>query len=426
VFVGYHDLHADSQVVALLQEGDLQDSAHEGDNVQIILTTTPFYAEGGGQVGDAGVLEWSGGKAFISTTTKTQQGLFVHHARIMRGTLAPAQAVTARVDPARVETEKHHSATHLLHAALRSVLGEHVAQAGSLVTPERLRFDFSHGEAITTAQIRHVETLVNRWIQADFAVNWQVVPIAEARRSGAMMLFGEKYGENVRMVRMDRASHPAMAGDQAVSIELCGGTHVRRTGEIGSLFVVSEEAVSAGVRRIEAVTGMAAARFASDLRDTTYALAKDLGSKPDELPNRISKLQEDLKGLHKQNSQLRDKLAAAQTSGGAASEVHEAAGVRYVTMVLEGLDNAALRNAADTTLNKQNVDMVVLASGQQLVVKVSSEAQAKGVHAGNLIREIAKRAGGGGGGRPDMAQAGIKDSSKLPDALAAIAGLLEA
>jgi alanyl-tRNA synthetase len=288
-----------------------------------------------------------------------------------------------------------------------------------------LRFDFSHGEAITSAQIRQLETLVNRWIQADFAVNWKVVPIAEARRSGAMMLFGEKYGENVRMVRMDRASHPDMSGDQAVSVELCGGTHVRRTGEIGSLFVVSEEAVSAGVRRIEAVTGMAATRFASEMRDMTYALAKDLGSKPDELVSHIAKLQDELKASQKQNSQLRDKLAAAQTSGGAASDVQEAAGVRYVTMILEGLDNAALRNAADTALNKQDVDMVVLASGQQLVVKVSQDAQAKGVHAGNLIREIAKRAGGGGGGRPDMAQAGVKDTSQLPEAFAAIGGLLE-
>lgn len=430
VFVGYHDLQADSEVVALLKDGDVHRQAGEGDSVQVILTTTPFYAEGGGQVGDTGVLEWSGGKAsggkaLVSTTTKTQQGLFVHHARIMRGSLTAQQKVTARVDPARVATEKHHSATHLLHAALRSVLGEHVAQAGSLVTPERLRFDFSHGEAITSAQIRQIETLVNRWIQADFAVNWKVVPIAEARRSGAMMLFGEKYGENVRMVRMDRASHPDMSGDQAVSVELCGGTHVRRTGEIGSLFVVSEEAVSAGVRRIEAVTGMAATRFASEMRDMTYALAKDLGSKPDELVSRIAKLQDELKASQKQNSQLRDKLAAAQTSGGAASDVQEAAGVRYVTMILEGLDNAALRNAADTTLNKQDVDMVVLASGQQLVVKVSQDAQAKGVHAGNLIREIAKRAGGGGGGRPDMAQAGVKDTSQLPEAFAAIRGLLE-
>ena len=425
VFVGYHDLQASSDVVALLQDGDVHSQAGEGEHVQVILATTPFYAEGGGQMGDTGVLEWSSGKALVSTTTKTPQGLFVHHARIMRGSLATGQTVTARVDPARVETEKHHSATHLLHGALRSVLGEHVAQAGSLVTPERLRFDFSHGEAITNEQIRQIEKLVNRWIQADFAVNWKVVPIAEARRSGAMMLFGEKYGENVRMVRMDRASHPDIAGDQAVSVELCGGTHVRRTGEIGSLFIVNEEAASAGVRRIEAVAGMAAARFASDLRDNTNTLAKRLGSTPDDVGERVAKLQDDLKALQKQNSQLRDKLAAAQTSGGAASDVQEAAGVRYVTMILEGLDSAALRNAADTTLTKQNVDMVVLASGQQLVVKVSKDAQSK-VHAGNLIREIAKRAGGGGGGRPDMAQAGVKDTDKLPAALAAIAELLEA
>ncbi|MEM6432183.1 MAG: DHHA1 domain-containing protein, partial [Deinococcota bacterium] len=208
--------------------------------------------------------------------------------------------------------------------------------------------------------------------------------------------------------------------------ELCGGTHVSRTGEIGSLIIVNEESVSAGVRRIEALTGLAASEFASDLRDSTNALAKDLGTKPEDLTNRIAKLQDDLKQLQRQNSQLRDKLAAAQTSGGAASEVQEAAGIRFITMTLDGLDSAALRNAADTTLSQQSVDVAVLASGQQLVIKVSEIARDKGVHAGNLIREVAKRAGGGGGGRPDMAQAGVKDTAKLSEAFAAVSELLTA
>ncbi|MEM6430807.1 MAG: alanine--tRNA ligase, partial [Deinococcota bacterium] len=331
VFLGYQRLEADSTIVALLAGDELFDDAKEGDSVQVILTQTPFYAEGGGQVGDSGVLEWPSGKALVSTTSKTQQGLYLHQARILRGILTSGDSVTARVDPVRLETEKHHSATHLLHAALRSVLGEHVAQAGSLVTHERLRFDFSHGQAVTNEQIREIEVLVNRWIQADFTVSWRVVPIDKAREAGAMMLFGEKYGSEVRMVTMASASTATLTATAPanVSTELCGGTHVRRTGEIGSLIIVNEESVSAGVRRIEALTGLAASQFASDLRDSINTLAKDLGTKPEDLANRVAKLQDDLKQLQRQNSQLRDKLAAAQTSGGAASEVQEAAGIRF-------------------------------------------------------------------------------------------------
>ena len=350
--------------------------------------------------------EWPGGYALITNTQKSKQGLFIHHAKIIRGSLKQGAIVKTTVDPSRTETQKHHSATHLLHEALRRVLGKHVAQAGSSVNPERLRFDFSHGQTINKEDLEKIEAMVNQWIQQDYTVDWKVLPIAEARKSGAMMLFGEKYGEMVRLVSM---------GD--ISAELCGGTHVNRTGEMGSLMITSEESVSAGVRRIEAVTGIAGLHYAQNLRQSINALAKQLTAKPDEVPARIERLQNDLKTSQREVSTLRDKLAAAQTSGGASSEVKEANGFKYIVSSLEGLDANALRNAADNLLQKSKADIVVLASGTMLVTKVSKEAQAKGAHAGNLIKEIATRAGGGGGGRPDMAQAGVKDAGKLQTAL---------
>ena len=419
-------------MVALLREDDTVNEAGEGETVQVILDQTPFYAEGGGQLGDSGVLEWPGGKAMVSGTTRSKQGLFLHQARMLRGRLEAGKEVRAAVDPCRRDTEKHHSATHLLHAALRSTLGRHVAQAGSLVAPDRLRFDFSHPQALSQDEIKEIETLVNRWIQADFEVSWRVVPIAEARERGAMMLFGEKYGANVRMVTMGSATGDGSgeadtptANLKTVSTELCGGTHVRRTGEIGSFIITSEEAVSAGVRRIEAAVGMAAVSFVRDLRENVNALSRELGAKPDELAERVGKLQGDLKAAAREAAGLRDKLAAAQTSGGGSSAVREAAGFRYSTALLDGLDAGALRTAADAMLQKSGADLVVLASGPLLVAKVGKEAQGRGAHAGDLVREVAKRAGGGGGGRPDLAQAGVKDASKVPGALSALPEILQ-
>jgi alanyl-tRNA synthetase len=420
VFTGYTDRDAETAVLALVQDGTERTDAHEGDAVQVVLQTTPFYAEGGGQIGDAGVLEWDGGKAAISNTTKTKDGIFVHHARVLRGTLAQGAAVRAGVDPSRSETEKHHTATHLLHAALRSVLGTHVAQAGSLVAPDRLRFDFSHPKALTDAEMEKLEALVNRWVQSDLGVSWREVPIAEARESGAMMLFGEKYGDRVRMVTV------AEGDEHGVSIELCGGTHVSRTGTLGVFLITAEEAVSAGVRRLEALVGEAALAYLRDLRTGVATTAKALGVKPDEVSARVERLQGDLRARERDNAQLRDKLAAAQTQGGAQTEVREAGGFRYSTVQLDGLDAGALRNAADALLERSGADIVVLASGPLLVVKVAKDAEARGAHAGKLIGEIAKRAGGGGGGRSNLAQAGIKDPSRLGAALGAVPEILAA
>lgn len=416
-FVGYERLELEAEVQLILREGAPIDAVDEGEEGEVVLSQTPFYAEGGGQVGDRGKLEWEGGSALVRTTRKSPQGIILHEVKVLRGRLGRGERLVARVDPARSETQKHHTATHLLHAALRSVLGSHVTQAGSLVAPERLRFDFTHHQALSDAELARIELLVNRWIQADFPVSWRIVPIAEAREAGAMMLFGEKYGERVRMVSVG-------GPERAVSLELCGGTHVSRTGEIGSLLIVSEEAVSSGVRRIEALAGESALRYAQSLREQSVQLARLLGAKPEELSARVEKLQLELKSALRDNQQLRDKLAAAQTAQAASTAVKEAHGVRYVAEQLEGLDAAALRNAADTLLQKTEADVVVVASGTLLVAKTSPAARERGLHAGKLIRELAQRAGGGGGGRADMAQAGVKDSGKLAESLTALPELL--
>ncbi len=424
VFAGYTDRDTSASVLALVREGAEVTEGLEGQTVQVVLDTTPFYAEGGGQIGDSGALEWPGGKAVVSGTTKTKNSVFVHRARVLRGRLSADLTVRAVVDPGRSETEKHHTATHLLHAALRSVLGTHVAQAGSLVAPDRLRFDFSHPRALTADEVTRVEALVNRWAQSDLQVSWQEVSLAEAREAGATMLFGEKYGERVRMV-----SVAAEGSVQGVSRELCGGTHVARTGTLGIFLVTAEESVSAGVRRLEAVVGEAALSNLRGLREGVTATAKLLGVKPDEVGGRVERLQSDLKTRERDNAGLRDKLAAAQmsrSSGGAPSVLEEAGGFRYSAAQLDGLDAGALRNAADTLLERSGADIVIVASGPLLVTKVSKDAEARGAHAGKLIGEIAKRAGGGGGGRPNLAQAGIKDPSRLGAALAAVPEILAA
>ncbi|MDZ7708534.1 MAG: alanine--tRNA ligase [Trueperaceae bacterium] len=422
-FLGYQADRAGSQVVAVLEGDDEIDALGEGRRATVILDRTPFYPEGGGQIGDVGKLVWDGGAATVRGTRRSPQGLILHEAEVVRGTLRAGARVDAQVDPQRVETQKHHSATHLLHAALRTVVGTHVAQAGSLVAPDRLRFDVSHGAALAADELARVETLVNRWIQADLDVGWREVPIAEARTAGAMMLFGEKYGDSVRMVTMGRETEASGApADQAVSIELCGGTHVQRTGQIGPFLITGEEAVSAGVRRITALAGQAALAHVRELRDRESRLAGLLGGLPGELEQRARKLQDDVKTARNELAALREKLAEARTGAGGGIDGREVPGVGMVVVVeIDGLDAGSLRNAADTALSRSKADVVVLGSGASLVVKVGEEAQANGVKAGDLARTLAKRAGGGGGGRPDMAQAGAKDA----DALAAVLAELQ-
>jgi alanyl-tRNA synthetase len=317
---------------------------------------------------------------------------------VIRGRLEVGARVRALVDPARLETQKHHTATHLLHAALRSVLGTHVAQAGSLVAPDRLRFDFSHRRALSGEETERIETLVNRWIQADFPVSWRTVRLEEARERGAMMLFGEKYGKEVRMVTIGREP----AAEPAVSVELCAGTHAVRTGQIGAFMMTAEEAVSAGVRRVEARVGMAALEYLRDLRETVTGLAGELGAKPPELGARVARLQADLKAAQRESAQLRDKLAAAQASAGERQELREAGGFRYLASQFAGLDSSSLRTAADNLLRQSGAEIVVVGSDGLLVVKASQEARQRGAHAGNLARLRQRgRASGHGSGRPE-------------------------
>jgi len=389
----------------------------------VVLDRTPFYAEGGGQVGDSGVLEWPGGRARVLTTKKSKQGLHLHQVEVEEGELTVGAEVRAVVDPKRRCTEKNHTATHLLHAALRAVLGGHVRQAGSLVAPDRLRFDFTHGAPLSDDEVRRVELLVNRWVQADFPVSWTFMPLAEAKKAGATALFGEKYGETVRVVRVEGSPDTSGILEAEVrSMELCGGCHVRRTGEIGYFVIVAEEAVSAGVRRIEAFTGEAAVRFARDLLDRTTALARELGTAPAQLGQRIEKLQQELKSLKRENERLAAELARAQLGGGSGPEVSRAGKFSYLAVELAGLDAAALRQAADELLERHGVDLVAVGSGGNLIVKVSKRAVREGLDAGRVIKDLAGRAGGRGGGRAQMAQGGGFDLEKafaaLPEALA--------
>jgi alanyl-tRNA synthetase len=410
-FVGYEDLEAQAQVKLLLVGEQTIEEAPAGTEVQVVLDKTPFYAEGGGQVGDAGVLEWEGGWAKVATTRKNPDGIFLHMARVEEGSLKAGTVVRALVDAHRRDTEKNHTATHLLHAALRAVLGPHVQQRGSYVGPDRLRFDFSQFEPISPKDLARVELLVNRWIQADFPVSYTYKPLEEARKEGAMALFGEKYGDVVRVVSVEGAV------DNVTSKELCGGCHVRRTGEIGALVIVAEESVAAGVRRIEALTGTGAIRYVREMLDRVGGLARELGTSPEHLRERVNKLQDELKAREKEVEKLKLELARAQLGGTAAVALKEAGGYRFLAVKLEGLEAGALRGAADELLDRHQADLVAVGSGQNLVIKVSKAAQERGLDAGVVMKQLSAAAGGRGGGKGPLAQGGGFDLDKAFGAL---------
>ncbi|WP_337844496.1 alanine--tRNA ligase [Thermus sp.] len=403
-FLGYTALEGEGEVLLLLAGGQALSEAGPGTEVEVVLDRTPFYAEGGGQIGDFGLLEWQGGRARVETTLKTEKGLHLHRARVEEGVLRVGERVRAVVDPRRRDTERHHTATHLLHAALRAVLGPHVRQAGSLVAPDRLRFDFTHPEALKGEELEGIELLVNRWIMADFPVTWRYLPLEEAKKEGAMALFGEKYGEVVRVVSVEGSP----------SKELCGGTHVRRTGEIGAFFIVKEEAVSAGVRRIEAVAGEGAVRFARGALNRLRALAERLEVGEGALEERLEKLLLELKAKEKEIQSLRVRLVRAELKEGVA--LKEKGGLRYGGAELPGLDVAALRQAADD-LVARGADVALVLSEGQAVLKLSEGARARGLEAGALFRALLERAGGRGGGKGALAQGAGLDAGKALQAL---------
>ncbi|PYE54198.1 alanine--tRNA ligase [Deinococcus yavapaiensis] len=414
-FVGYEELSVEGRVLAIVQGAEALSRLSAGSEAQVVLDTTPFYAEGGGEVGDRGWIEWSGGRGFVRDTKKTPSGLHLHDVLVEEGELTVEASVRAVVAPERQATERHHTATHLLHAALRAVLGSGVRQAGSLVAPERLRFDFTHGAALSPQEIREVERLVNAWIVADFPVRYAYMNIDEARTSGATALFGEKYGDVVRVVSVEGGV--GFEDGLVTSKELCGGAHVTRTGEIGAFVIVSDENVAAGVRRVEALCGEAATKYVRDTLENVSRVAATLNTGVAGLGERVSGLQGQIKDLGGQIAALKRQLAQAQMGGGASSSVRDLGGFKVASLRLSGVEGNELRSAADDLLDKSGADLAVIAGDKGLVVKASKTAVSRGAHAGQLIGKLAAAGGGKGGGRPDMAQAGVQDADAALGAL---------
>jgi len=409
-FLGYTQLAETGTVVALLKDGKAADSLEEGDDGAVVLDRTPFYAESGGQVGDTGYLETDQGVRFEVRDCTKEGAAHLHVGRQLHGRIAVGDALSARVDPqVRQATVLNHSATHLMHAALREVLGTHVTQKGSLVDSERLRFDFSHFEAVKPQELKAIEDLVNEQIRANSDVQIEVCDMETAKAKGAMALFGEKYGNEVRVLTM---------GD-GFSIELCGGTHARRTGDIGLFRIVSESGVAAGVRRIEAVTGAGALALFDELEQLADSTAQVLKTRRPQVPEKVEQLLAQNRKLEKELTSLKAKLATAG-SGNLLDEVKEVAGIKLLAIKLEGADGKSLRESADQLKNKLGSGVVLLAAVEgekvSLVAGVTKDLTGK-LKAGDLMREAAAKVGGKGGGRPDMAQGGGTDPSGVPEAL---------
>ena len=417
-FLGYEELEADAAVLAILKNGELVSGAKAGDKVEIVLNKTPFYAETGGQVGDTGEITCDprnkGGEpgcaVEVKDTIKASR-FSLHVADVKSGTISVGDQVHAKVDAERrMAIARNHSATHLLHAALHKILGEHALQKGSVVDPDRLRFDFSHFQAVTPEEIRAIENEVNAMILADLPASTTETSVDEARKMGAMALFGEKYGDVVRVVKM---------GDR--STELCGGTHLSHTSQVGMFKLISESSVGAGVRRVEAVTGKAAVEYVHGLEDQLRQTAEALGTAPAELVSAAERTVQAARDAQKEIDKLKSKSAAA-AGGDLAESAEEINGVKLVASSVKTVDVPTLQKLADTIADKLGSGVVILAGvadGKVLFIgKVTSDLVPKGFHAGNMLREVAKVAGGGGGGKPEFAQAGGKDASKVEEALA--------
>ncbi len=416
-FVGYDNLTYGSRVTVLTTETELVEALTDGQTGTVIVEQTPFYATMGGQEGDIGVISTPEGEFRVESTIKLLGGKVGHIGRVTRGMFKTGDAVNLSVDrDRRSNTCKNHSATHLLQKALREVLGNHVEQAGSYQDGERTRFDFSHPAAMTPEELQRVERLVNEKIAENLAVQTDIMTIEEAKKSGAMALFGEKYGETVRVVSM---------GD--FSRELCGGTHVKSTGMIGSFKILSESGVAAGVRRIEAVTGSNVTAYYEKLEEQLNAAARALKTSPANLVERCEHLLAEMKALQSENESLKSR-AAKDALGDVMDQVQEIGGVKLLASSVSGVDMNGLRELGDQLKEKLGEGVVVLISDNDgkvnMIAMATDGAMAKGAHAGNLIKGIAALVGGGGGGRPNMAQAGGKNPAGIDAALAAAAGVL--
>ena len=416
-FVGYDNLSYTSRITVLTTETELTEALSDGEKGTVFVEQTPFYATMGGQEGDTGVIRTAEGEFVVEDTIKLLGGKFGHIGHVVKGMLKTGDTVTLEVNKdGRSATCKNHSATHLLQKALKTVLGSHVEQKGSLVTPNRLRFDFAHFAAMTPEELAKTEELVNREIQASLPVVTQIMNVEEAKKSGAMALFGEKYEDEVRVVSM---------GD--FSKELCGGTHVANTGVITVFKIVSESGIAAGVRRIEALTGEGVFAYYKEMEEKLARAAALLKTSPNELADKIAHLQAEVKALHSENESLKSKLAS-DALGDVMDQVQEVKGIKLLAVSVNDVDMNGLRDLGDQLKEKLGEGVVVLASAKDgkvsLLAMVTETAQKAGAHAGNLIRGAAAIVGGGGGGRPNMAQAGGKNPEKIGDALKAAAEIL--
>ena len=409
-FTGYQGVTGQGRVTALLRDGEQVDALGEQDSGVVVLDSTPFYGESGGQVGDCGTLSGPQVRLDVVDTTKAADQ-HLHHVKVLHGTLRVGDTLEAQVDATlRQRIRRNHSATHLLHAALRRVLGEHVAQKGSLVDSERLRFDFSHPQAVTAQQLKTIEQLVNAQIRANTAVSTRLMSMEDAVAAGAMALFGEKYGDEVRVLAM---------GEDDFSVELCGGIHVDRTGDIGLLRITAESGVASGVRRIEAVTGSAALTLFDTLEQRLAAICEAVKGSPDNVTDKVTALRAENRDLEKEIARLKHKLATS-AGGDLTAGAVEVAGVKVLAATVDGADAKSLRDTLDQCKNKLGSGVILLAAvgDDKVALAAGVTADLTGrVKAGDLMREFAQRLGGKGGGRPDMAQGGGSDVAALPGVL---------
>ena len=416
-FVGYDHDSFQSKVLAIVADGELREEITAGTDAIVVLDKTPFYAEMGGQIADHGTIDGF----TVTDVQKNKGGKYLHYGRLVAGSLRVGDTVCAMIDTARRQAiRRAHSATHLLDAALKKVLGEHVHQAGSLVEPDRLRFDFSHFEAVTAEELHQIEALVNEWILTGYPVVTEVLPIEEAKKKGAVAMFGEKYGDVVRVVEMG-------SSERCVSMEFCGGTHLDNTAKAGAFRITSEGSVASGVRRIEATTGEVTYEGVNRERDTLRAAAAALKTTPGELGSRIEQILSELK----EAKRLIEQYKAKESAGGAADLLKNAAdvgGLHVVTTTLTSGDVAALRTMGDMLRDKDPAVVAVIALSAEklsLLAVCGKEAVAKGVKAGDIIKSIAPIVGGKGGGKPDSAMGGGSDKSKVAEALAAVKPFVE-
>ncbi len=410
VFTGYECTRTEAVILYIIKDGELAENAQQDDELTVILDRTTFYAESGGQAADTGVIRTKTGSIGVKDCRKTAEGLYLHTGTVEDGIIEKGSAATAEIDAEkRLATARNHTTTHLLQKALRNVLGEHVTQAGSAVDPNRLRFDFHHFSPMTSEEIKRVEDEVNGKILENLTVTVQEMPVDEAKKLGAMALFGEKYGNVVRVVK---------AGDY--SMELCGGTHLGYTSQAGLVKILGESGVAAGVRRIEALTGRNALEYYNEKEEQLNGIAGALKSTPQDSLRKVEIMSAELKAALKEIEQLKDKLVSGSFDE-VLSKAVDVNGIKAVTARFDQLDPEALRNTCETLRSKLGSGIVVLASASggkvNFVAMATKDAVERGAHCGNVVREAAKTAGGGGGGRPDMAQAGGKDAEKIGDAL---------